>query len=108
MSKEFKSLVYYYIRRQWYSTVIALCDDLMTKKGKEPTALFWKAFCTGMQGNIMECLRILENFQSRKDLQYPVTLAMLYFHKKSSNVDREAVSSLRSELSVSEDIVVSH
>jgi tetratricopeptide repeat protein 21B len=106
MSKEFKPQAYNYIRRGWYEQLNALCDSVMAKKGKDPLTAFWKAFALGMTGNITDCLRGLESFQSRKDLQFPVTLALMYFHKKASPVDREAVAQLKSELSIAEDVAV--
>lgn len=100
----FKAQVYYFLRRQWYQHVLQFCESAMAKKGKEPISLFWHAFALGMDGNISECLREFESFQSRKDLQYPVNAALLFFHKKASVIDHETVASLRSELSVSEDV----
>lgn len=106
MSKELKAIVYYCIRRRWFNSAAGHCDAFMLKKGKEPTALFWKAFVTGMCGNTGEALRLLDGFQSRRDLQLPVALAMMFFHKKSASTDREAINSLRSELAVAEDVAV--
>jgi tetratricopeptide repeat protein 21B len=107
MSKEFKPQAYNLIRRGWFDQLNALCDSIMTKKGKDPLTAFWKAFAVGMAGNITDSLRQLEAFQSRKDLQFPVTLALMYFHKKATPVDREAVAQLKSELSIAEDVAVS-
>jgi hypothetical protein len=45
--------------------------------------MFWKAYALGMNGHIHECLQQLEIFSSRKDMQYPVTLAQIYFHSNS-------------------------
>lgn len=106
MSKELKAIVYYCIRRRWFNSAASHCDAFMLKKGKEPTALFWKAFAVGMCGNPGEALRLLDGFQSRRDLQLPVALAMMFFHKKSASTDREAINSLRSELAVAEDVAV--
>jgi DNA-directed RNA polymerase subunit F len=77
------------------------------KKQKEPVCVFWHAFALGMSGNIKECLRELESFQARRDLQYAINVALIYFHKKASQVDKEAISSLKNELSVAEDVTVS-
>eukprot|EP00600_Ochromonadales_sp_CCMP1393_P000361 CAMPEP_0174983574 /NCGR_PEP_ID=MMETSP0004_2-20121128/17217_1 /TAXON_ID=420556 /ORGANISM="Ochromonas sp., Strain CCMP1393" /LENGTH=551 /DNA_ID=CAMNT_0016235837 /DNA_START=1 /DNA_END=1653 /DNA_ORIENTATION=- len=104
MSKEFKAQAYNFIRRGWYDQLIASCDAVMAKKGKDPLSLFWKAYGIGMNGNVNDALRTLEGFQSRKDLQFPVSLALMYFHKKAASVDREAVSNLKSELSIAEDV----
>lgn len=104
-SKEIKPQLYYLLRRGWYSQLIKFCDGIISKKGKDPLAIFWKAFALGMTNNINDCLRLFESFQARRDLQYPVTLALLYFHKKSPSIDHEAVDSLTSELGVAEDVM---
>ncbi len=100
-------MVYNFVRRGWYDQLGSLCDNIMAKKGKDPLAVYWKAFGLGMSGSISESLRLFEGFQSRKDLQFPVTLALMYFHKKANPVDREAVATLKSELSIAEDVTVS-
>lgn len=105
-SKEFKPQIYYFIRRGWYDQLSAFCDGIMAKKGKDPVALYWKAYASGMNGNVNEALRLLESFQSRRDLQYAVSIALLFFHKRAQNVDREAIDTLKSELSVAEDVTV--
>jgi hypothetical protein len=79
----------------------------MAKKGKEPVALYWHAFGLGMNGNISDSLREFETFQARKDLQYPVNAAMLFFHKKVPSVDHEIVANIKSEMSAAEDVAVS-
>lgn len=106
MSKEFKPQVYNFIRRGWYDQLANLADTMVAKKGKDPIAIYWKAFATGMVGNISDCLRLLEMFQSRRDLQFPVALALVYFHKKASHVDQETVDTLKAEMSVAEDVTV--
>ena len=107
MSKEFKAQVYNLIRRGWYDQLVSLADSIISKKGKDPVAIFWKAFGTGMTGNVSDCLRLLEMFQSRRDLQFPVALALLYFHKKATHVDHETVETLKAEMPVAEDVTVS-
>jgi hypothetical protein len=108
MSREQKNTMYYYLSRGYYGHLLTLCDSIISKKGKDPVPMFWKAFALGANGNINEALRQLDNFQARKDLQYPVSLAMLYFHQKATVVDRDAVEMLHSEISIAEDIAVSY
>lgn len=99
-------MYYYYIRRKWFSQLVQSCTEVVDRKGKDPITLFWKAFGLGMIGDIDGCLRELDAFHARKDLQFPVNLAMIYFHKKAPSVDREAVRSITAELPLAEDIAV--
>ena len=106
MSREFKPQIYFLVRRGWYDQLNRFCVDIMAKKGKDPTAVFWKAFASGMSGDISESLRQLESFQSRRDMLLPVTLALLYFNQRLPVVDHEVIDSLNTELSVAEDVTV--
>jgi len=104
MSKEVKPQIYYFIRRGLYDQLINLCDVAMAKKGKDPMALYWKAFGLGMTNNIPDCIQLLESFQSRRDMQYPVSLALLFFQQRKTIIDQEAIESLHAELSIAEDV----
>jgi tetratricopeptide repeat protein 21B len=102
--RELKPSVYYLVRRGWYEQTLRLCDSTIQKKGKDPVAVYWKAFALGMMGNISECKRQLDSFAQRRDMQLPVTMALLYFNRRTSNPDREVIDALSSELNVAEDV----
>jgi tetratricopeptide repeat protein 21B len=108
MSKDFKPLAYYYARRNHNDLLVQLCETNLAKKGKDPIILFWKAYGLGKCGYIKDCFKQLDIFHNRKDLQLPVTLAMLYFHKNAPSVDQETIDSLTAELSIAEDVTVSN
>ena len=104
MSKDYKSNIYYLIRRGFHDQLCGFCDSITQRKGKDPVSMFWKAYGLGMDGAFPQCVQQLESFSSRKDMQYPVTLALIYFHKRSPMGDREVVDTLRSELGIAEDV----
>ena len=104
MSREAKPQIYYLARRGWHEQLLRFCDVMIQKKGKDPVAVYWKAYALGMQGNIAECRRQLDSFAQRRDMQLPVTMALLYFNKRASNPDREVIDTLNSELNVAEDV----
>jgi hypothetical protein len=107
MSKDSKPYVYYLIGRGWYGQLIEYCDSVMSKKGKDASSLYWKSYGLGMSNNISECIRQLnENFKSKRDMQYPVSLAMIYFHKRAQNIDRDAIQALNSDLRAAEEVTV--
>lgn len=105
--KEQKPIIYALIRANLFDHLVAQCDNFTSKRGKEPISMFWKAFGLIKLGRIDQALQVLESFQSRRDLLYPVCQAMLYAHNQSVNVDQEAVETLTAELSVAEDVTVS-
>jgi hypothetical protein len=109
MSREQKPIIYYLARRGWHDSLIRYCDQIMAKKGKDPTAVFWKAYALGMNDNFDECRRQLEGFASRRDLQFPATMALIHFAKRQQSrgqtrADHEYLDGLLSEMSVAEDV----
>ena len=105
-SKELKPLILYLVRKGWNGQLYSLCDSIIAKKSKDYFAAFWRAYALGMTGNISDAMSQLESFQSRRDLQFPASLALIYFHKRLPKTDREAIESLRTELSVTRDVSV--
>ena len=106
MSREVKPQIYFYIRKGWYEQLIKFCDGVILKRGKDPATLYWKAFGHGMSNNISECLRLLEGFQARNDMQYPVPLALLYFHQRSSSLDADSIETLSAQIHAAKDVTV--
>jgi hypothetical protein len=61
MSREQKPQLYFLARRGWHDSLARLCDQIMLKKGKDPTCVFWKAYALGMSDNFEECRRQVSN-----------------------------------------------
>lgn len=68
--------------------------------------MFWKAYAHGMSGDITSSIQQLESFSSRKDMQYPISLALKYFRSRMANPDQDAIDQLNSEIEVAEDVTV--
>ena len=103
--REAKPLIYYLIRRGWYDQLLRICDGII-KKGKDPVTMFWKAYAHGMSGDITGSIQQLESFSSRKDMQYPISLALKFFRSRMANPDQDAIDQLNSEIEVAEDVTV--
>ena len=67
MSKDLKSLFYFYCRRGYHDQLISQCDSIANKKGKDPICMFWRAYGLGMSGSIPDCIAQLEAFSNRKE-----------------------------------------
>ena len=106
MSRDVKPILYHYCRRGWHEQLLSVCDTILSRKNKDVFALFWRAYGMGMAGNITAALSLFEEHQSKRDMQFPSTLALIYFHKKLPSIDQELLDQLQSEASVSEDVTV--
>jgi hypothetical protein len=42
MSKDYKSNIYYLVRRGWHDQLAVFCDGITQRKGKDPVSMFWK------------------------------------------------------------------
>jgi hypothetical protein len=76
----------------------------MLKKGKDPLLLYWQAYGYAMNGSVNDAIRVLESFRSRRELQLPISMALLHYHNMAALVDHEAIDGLKAELSVAEDV----
>jgi hypothetical protein len=49
----------------------------------------------------------LEGLQAKRDIQYAISLALIYFHKQAPKIDYDTVDTLNSEMAAAEDVTVS-
>lgn len=49
MSGDVKALINHYAREGFYRHIQTVCDEVIKKRGNEPTLLFWKAFGVAME-----------------------------------------------------------
>lgn len=64
------------------------------KKGVDPVLVFWKAFGIFKEGGTTEAIRELEMIQSRREIQFAATMALIFYHKHCRVVDNETVDQL--------------
>jgi hypothetical protein len=76
------------------------------KKSKDAFALYWRAYAMGMAGNLTGAIGLFESYQTLRDMDFPCTVALAYFHTKTATVDHEMVEQLHGIISVSEDVEV--
>ena len=60
----------------------------------------------GMAGNLSAAISLFEEYQAKRDMQFPSTLALAFFHRRLPSIDQELLDQLHSEASVSEDVTV--
>lgn len=106
-ARDSKALVYHLCRQGWHEQLLNLCDSMIAKKNKDAFALFWRAYALGMAGNVTSAISVFEDYQAKRDLQFPSTLALAYFHQRLPRADHDLIEQLNAELSVAEDVTVS-
>ena len=106
MSRDIKPIVYHYCRRGWHEQLLSVCDTILSKKNKDAFALFWRAYSMGMAGNVPAAISLFEEYQAKRDMQFPSTLALAFFHRRLPAINQELLDQLHSEASVSEDVTV--
>ncbi|XP_036378258.1 tetratricopeptide repeat protein 21B [Megalops cyprinoides] len=94
------SLVYYF-GEKYYRQAIMTSVQYLKLYGNDPVLLFFKAHGILMEGRIQEAIRDLEQIRDKPDVSLCSLMALIYAHKQTETVDRDAVEELDSQLKAS-------
>uniref|UniRef100_S4RS46 Tetratricopeptide repeat domain 21B n=1 Tax=Petromyzon marinus TaxID=7757 RepID=S4RS46_PETMA len=93
-----QSLLSHYCRERLARHVQTAAGEAIKKYGADPVFAFFRALGMLMEERIPEAIRELEASKTKQDVSLCSIIALIYAHKKSSTVDREAVQELEAKL----------
>lgn len=70
----------------------------LQRYGNDPVLKFFVAFAKVLQDRVQEGIRELDILKDKRDINLCSTMALMFAHKKSHNVDREAITALDAKL----------
>ena len=100
---DWRPSVHYNAREGHYRAVADECSALLQRRSGDGPLLWWKAISTGLEGSSSEAIRMLTELRGRRDLELPVSLALLHFHRRARNVDSMEVDQLEDISSSAKD-----
>jgi len=93
-----EALLSYYCREKFYRHIQSVCEDVASKKGWDGKLTLWKCFALGMEGNLNQALRELEDLRGKRDYELAAVNALIYFHQGVKLRDYDALAELESSL----------
>jgi len=97
-----KPVIHYYAQAKWYRHVNRAASSGLSRKGNDTTLLFWKHLSVGMEGDYNGAIRELESLRNKRDVEFPVTAALVHIHKMCARKDYDAISALEMQLETCE------
>ncbi|XP_043922881.1 tetratricopeptide repeat protein 21B-like [Protopterus annectens] len=88
----------YYFQEKYYRHVQTVVNEGLQKHNNDSVLLFFKAIGILMEDRTQEAIRELESVRRNPDVSLCSLMALIYAHKKSAMVDRDAVSELENNL----------
>ncbi|KAK3106686.1 hypothetical protein FSP39_025201 [Pinctada imbricata] len=88
----------YYSREKYYSCMENAAIEGLQKYSNDVVLKFYKAFSVMLQGRIQESMRELDILKDKRDVNLCSTMALMYGHKHSQSVDKEAITELDAKL----------
>lgn len=101
-------LINYYLRKGWYDHVQRLCENILEKKGSDPTILFWRAFGIVLERSYSSAIRELENLKKSKDVELPCLHALIYAHNQCKHIDHEEIAQFELQVCMAEESATEH
>lgn len=88
----------YYCREKYYCHMENAATEGLQKFSNDPVLKFFRAYAVILQGRIQEGIRELDVLKDKRDVNICSTMALMFAHKHSQSVDREAVQELDAKL----------
>uniref|UniRef100_A0A8C4RW38 Tetratricopeptide repeat domain 21A n=1 Tax=Erpetoichthys calabaricus TaxID=27687 RepID=A0A8C4RW38_ERPCA len=101
MSFQFQASIVYYYQEKFYRHAINIANEQLKKNVNDPVMMFFKAYGALMEGRTQEAIRELNELKDHPDVSLCSIMALIYAHKQSESLDREAVSDLETLLKTS-------
>jgi len=79
-----------------------VCNEVLKKRGNDPTLVFWRAYGLVMEGSVSEGIREYEALQNKKDIALAVFEGLMHAHNKNKVVDTDAVKEYTAKLTIEE------
>ncbi|KAK6182507.1 hypothetical protein SNE40_010181 [Patella caerulea] len=92
------SKINYYCREKYYSHMENVASESLQKFGNDPVLKFFVAFAKILQGRYQEGIRELDVLKDKRDVNVCSIMALMFAHKNSPTVDKEAVLELDAKL----------
>lgn len=91
--EESHTYVYYYIREGLWRSLIHFCKEADDRYG-DPFFIFWRAFAIYKEGNPSQAVNELQQIETKRELQWATTKALIFYHNKCSSPDRRTIDQL--------------
>ncbi|KAL5010855.1 hypothetical protein ScPMuIL_013160 [Solemya velum] len=90
--------IFYYAREKYYCHMEQAAEQGLQKYNNDLVLKFFRAYSQILQGRVQEGMRELDVLKEKRDVNLCSCMALIYGHKYSQNVDREAVQELDAKL----------
>ncbi|NP_001085105.1 tetratricopeptide repeat protein 21B [Xenopus laevis] len=90
--------IIYYCQEKYHQHVQNLAREGLKKYSNDPVLQFFKIYGMLMEDRVQDAIRRLEPIKDDPTVVLCSTMALIYAHKRSERVDREAVADLENKL----------
>lgn len=90
--------IIFYCNDKYYHHMQQITREGLQKYHHDPVLLFFKAYSILMEDRVQEAIRELESIKDVPEVSLCAIMLLMYAHKKSEVIDRDAVSELEAKL----------
>ena len=90
------ALVLYFAREGYWHHVQTVADQVIKKRGRAPVLSFWKAYAVAREGEFAAAIREFDDLRTKREVEYPAILALLWAHERTDLTDHDAINELSS------------